>query len=342
MIAAGFRVSQTAIGVNQKRGERLTFFGHLSTLDRVEILQGKSENGGGFLMFGECHAHVIMDGKNYKAAVAIHKEKPDEGAIREHLEAWQQAGITFVRDGGDAYGVSERARELAGEYGIDYRSPIFAIHKRGHYGGIVGLPYDDHQGYRDLVKTAKLRGADFIKIMISGIMEFDTFGKLTEEGLEADEIAYLIGTAHDAGLRVMAHGNGDAVAHAALNAGVDTLEHGNYMEEETLCQLAESETIWVPTFAPIGNLIGCGRFPDGQVKAILARQQEAVQFAFTRGARIGLGSDSGAYLVSHGQGLMDEYAFMKEAVGRKYVEELDRRLTESEAWIRKEMKAGKV
>lgn len=293
-------------------------------------------------MFGECHAHVIMDGKNYKEAVAMHKEKPDEGAIREHLAAWQQAGITFVRDGGDAYGVSERARELAGEYGIDYRSPIFAIHKRGHYGGIVGLPYDDHQGYRDLVKTAKLRGADFIKIMISGIMEFDTFGKLTEEGLEADEIAYLIGTAHDAGLRVMAHGNGDAVARAALNAGVDTLEHGNYMEEETLCQLAESETIWVPTFAPIGNLIGCGRFPDGQVKAILARQQEAVQFAFTRGARIGLGSDSGAYLVSHGQGLMDEYAFMKEAVGRKYVEELDRRLTESEAWIRKEMKAGKV
>ncbi len=293
-------------------------------------------------MFGECHAHVIMDGKNYKAAVAIHKEKPDEGAIREHLEAWQQAGITFVRDGGDAYGVSERARELAGEYGIDYRSPIFAIHKRGHYGGIVGLPYDDHQGYRDLVKTAKLRGADFIKIMISGIMEFDTFGKLTEEGLEADEIAYLIGTAHDAGLRVMAHGNGDAVAHAALNAGVDTLEHGNYMEEETLCQLAESETIWVPTFAPIGNLIGCGRFPDGQVRAILKRQQEAVQFAFERGARIGLGSDSGAYLVPHGQGLMDEYAFMKEAVGREHVEELDRRLAASEAWIRKEMKAQSV
>ncbi len=293
-------------------------------------------------MFGECHAHVIMDGKNYKAAVAIHKEKPDEGAIREHLAAWQQAGITFVRDGGDAYGVSERARELAGEYGIDYRSPIFAIHKRGHYGGIVGLPYDDHQGYRDLVKTAKLRGADFIKIMISGIMEFDTFGKLTEEGLEADEIAYLIGTAHDAGLRVMAHGNGDAVARAALNAGVDTLEHGNYMEEETLCQLAESETIWVPTFAPIGNLIGCGRFPDEQVRAILKRQQEAVQFAFERGARIGLGSDSGAYLVSHGQGLMDEYAFMKEAVGREHVEELDRRLAASEAWIRKEMKAQSV
>lgn len=289
-------------------------------------------------MFGECHAHVIMDGKNYKAAVALHKERPNEAVIREHLSAWQQAGITFVRDGGDAYGVSERARELAGEYGIDYRSPIFAIHRRGHYGGIVGLPFDDKAGYRELVKRAKERGADFIKIMISGIMEFDTFGKLTEKGIDGSDISYMIGTAHDAGLRVMAHGNGDAAVRAALDAGVDTLEHGNYMEKDTLCQLAESHTIWVPTFAPTGNLIGCGRFPDEQVKAILERQSRAVRFAFEKGARIGLGSDSGAYLVPHGQGLMDEYAFMKEAVGREHVEELDRRLAESEEWIQKNMK----
>lgn len=289
-------------------------------------------------MFGECHAHVIMDGKNYKAAVALHKNGPDEQAIREHLAAWQQADITFVRDGGDAYGVSERARELAGAYRIDYRTPIFAIHKRGHYGGIVGLPFDDRKGYRDLVDRARKRGADFIKIMISGIMEFDTYGKLTEEGLEPELISYMIETAHDAGLKVMAHGNGDGTVQAALAAGVDTLEHGNYMEEETLCQLAESSTIWVPTFAPTGNLTGCGRFPDEQVKAILERQSRAVRFAFEKGARIGLGSDSGAYLVPHGQGLLDEYAYMKAAVGRENVGVLDQRLAESEKWIRKEMK----
>ena len=289
-------------------------------------------------MFGECHAHVIMDGKNYKAAVALHKNGPDEQAIREHLAAWQQADITFVRDGGDAYGVSERARELAGAYRIDYRTPIFAIHKRGHYGGIVGLPFDDRKGYRDLVDRARERGADFIKIMISGIMEFDTYGKLTEEGLEPELISYMIETAHDAGLKVMAHGNGDGTVQAALAAGVDTLEHGNYMEEETLCQLAESSTIWVPTFAPTGNLTGCGRFPDEQVKAILERQSRAVRFAFEKGVRIGLGSDSGAYLVPHGQGLLDEYAYMKAAVGRENVGVLDQRLAESEKWIRKEMK----
>ena len=69
-------------------------------------------------------------------------------------------------------------------------------------------------------------------------------------------------------------------------------------------------------------------------------QQKAVRFGFEQGARIGLGSDSGAYLVPHGQGLMDEYAFMKEAVGRENAEALDRRLAESEAWIRENMKRG--
>ncbi len=293
-------------------------------------------------MFGECHAHVIMDGENYKKAVARHREKPDDTAIREHLLAWQQAGIRFVRDGGDAYGVSVRARELAGEYGIDYRTPVYAIHKKGHYGGIVGKAYENSEDYRRLVREAKRQGADFIKIMISGILEFDTFGRLSEEGLSEEEITFLIETAHEEGLHVMAHGNGDRVCLATLKAGVDTLEHGNYMETETLELLAENETIWIPTFAPIGNLIGCGRFPDKVLKEILARQQKSVKYAFEKGARIGLGSDSGAYQVPHGQGLLDEYVYMKKAVGEDNESSLKERLTASEVWIRSHMKAERL
>ena len=80
-------------------------------------------------MLGECHAHMIMDGVNYKAAVALHKEKVCEEAVRGHLEACRKAGIRFVRDGGDARGVSAFAKKLAPEYGIEYRTPLFAIHK---------------------------------------------------------------------------------------------------------------------------------------------------------------------------------------------------------------------
>lgn len=52
-------------------------------------------------MFGECHAHIFMDGINYREAVKCHKDGADEKIIREHLEAYKKAGISFVRDGGD-------------------------------------------------------------------------------------------------------------------------------------------------------------------------------------------------------------------------------------------------
>ena len=291
-------------------------------------------------MFGECHAHIIMDGKNYKAAVGLHRDGVADGPIREHFAAWQQADVTFVRDGGDARGVSARAREIAPEYGIDYRTPLFAIYKKGHYGGIVGLAFNGREEYRELVRRAKREGADFIKIMVSGLMEFDRYGVLTEEGLSAEEIREMIETAHDMGMKVMAHCNGDGPARAAIRAGLDTLEHGDYLERDTLDMLAESRTIWVPTLAPTGNLLGCGRYPDEQVEQILRRQMKCVRYVFDRGGRLGLGSDAGAYLVPHGQGLLDEYALMKQAVGPERVPELNERLRESESWIKKEMKRG--
>ena len=65
---------------------------------------------------------------------------------------------------------------------------------------------------------------------------------------------------------------------------------------------------------------------------------EHIRYAFEKGARIGLGSDSGAYRVPHGQGLLDEYNWMKEAVGPKQEMLLRERLAEAEAWIQKKMK----
>ena len=289
-------------------------------------------------MLGECHAHIFMNGKNYKEAVKQHKNGVREEVIRAHFQIWREMGITFVRDGGDALGVSRRAKDLAPEYGIDYRTPVFAIHKKGHYGGIVGHAFSDWEEYTRLVRRAKREGADFIKIMISGIMSFDAFGVLTEEGLSEEEIGKMISIAHEEGMRVMAHGNGDGPVRAALKAGLDTLEHGNYLEQETLELLAESRTIWIPTLAPVGNLLGSGRFPDEQVERILKKQMDNIRYAFERGARVGLGSDSGAYRVFHGQGLLDEYEWMKQAVGQDREEALKKRLRDSEAWIRQEMK----
>ncbi|MCD8361872.1 MAG: amidohydrolase family protein [Lachnospiraceae bacterium] len=280
-------------------------------------------------MFGECHAHIIMDGVNYKAAVALHETKVCEEAVRRNLEAYRAAGITFVRDGGDARNVSKLARELAPEYGIDYRTPVFAIHKRHHYGGIVGLPFDDWTEYEALVKRAKAEGADFIKIMVSGILDFSRAGVLTEEGLDRESIRRMIGAAHDAGMAVMAHCNGDRTCYDTLEAGVDSLEHGFFMGDETLALLSEKRTAWLPTFAPVTGLLGHDRFPDAEVRENIAMQMERVSKAAALGARIGLGSDAGAWMVPHGQGTVDEYhALQKAGVS-------DRLIRDTEEQIRK-------
>ena len=69
-------------------------------------------------MFGECHAHIFLNGRNYKEAVALHKNHVSEEAIRQAFAEYRKRGITFVRDGGDALHVSEYASKIAPQYGI--------------------------------------------------------------------------------------------------------------------------------------------------------------------------------------------------------------------------------
>ena len=104
------------------------------------------------MVTAECHAHIFMDGVDYKKAAAAHENGPREDLIREHLAAYQKAGISYVRDGGDPYGAGVLARSLAPEYGITYRTPVFAIHRAGRYGKIVGRAFSDWKEYCALVR----------------------------------------------------------------------------------------------------------------------------------------------------------------------------------------------
>lgn len=263
----------------------------------------------------DCHIHMVLDGVNWKDAIARHKAAPQEALIRQTLECYQALGFSYLRDGGDRWGVCALAAGLAPEYGIRYRSPGFPIYKNGHYGSFIGRGFDSFAEYRALIREARAHGAQFVKLMISGLMDFDHYGVLTDEPLPPELIRDMIACAHDEGFSVMAHANGDGTVCAALAGGVDSIEHGAYLTDETLCRLAESHAVWVPTLVTIGNLIGCGRFPDTVLKPLLEYQMNAVQKAAALGAKIACGSDAGAYRVLHGQGGIDERALLRRAIG---------------------------
>lgn len=271
-------------------------------------------------MHFDCHVHMILDGVYYRAAIDHQKDKPDDALIRARLAAYRDAGITYLRDGGDAWGVCLRAKKLAGEYGIEYRTPAFPIHRKGRYGGFIGRGFETMSEYRALVAEAGALGADFIKIMISGLMDFDCYGRITSEPLAAPEIAEMISIAHGEGFAVMAHCNGAETLRAAVAAGVDSVEHGAYFNDEAVRMLAESKAVWVPTLVTIGNLIGDGRYPDHVLVPLLEGQIENVRKCASLGGSIACGSDNGAYLVPHAKGTQDEYALLKRALG----EETDR------------------
>ena len=268
-------------------------------------------------MFGECHAHIIMDGVNYRHAIDLHRNGPDDNVIREHLKIYQDRGITFVRDGGDALGVSARAKELAPEYGIDYRTPVFAIHKEGHYGSIVGKNFSTMPEFHKRVLEAKEQGADFIKIMTTGLLDFNAHGAITGTPLDAAEVKEMVHIAHEEGMAVMSHTNGTYGVQVAVEAGVDSLEHGNYMNEESLTMLSESHTVWVPTLVTVRNLLGDGRYADETLRPIIETAEENVRKAFGLGVKVAPGSDAGAYRVLHGQGIQDEMQAFVQILGNE-------------------------
>ena len=248
----------------------------------------------------DCHMHMILDGFDWKAAIRRHAQGPDEKWIREILKEYQRLGFTYLRDGGDRWGAGKKARELAPEYGIRYRTPLANLCKAGHYGAFIGEKYADFKEYTALVRKARADGADFIKIMISGLMDFDRFGVLTEEGLPPEEIRELIHIAHEEGFAVMAHANGARTAEAAAKAGIDSIEHGAYLDGDALCAMKQNGTVWVPTLSTIGNLRGKGRFHEDAVQAILESALENVSAFARMGGLVALGSDAGAWAVPHG------------------------------------------
>ena len=266
-------------------------------------------------MITELHAHVFMDGINYKNSVERFKNGVDESAVRLALSEYQKRGIILVRDGGDHFGACSYAKSIANEYGITYLMPVFALYKEGNYGKVAGVPYKDFKEYHSLVLKAKSLGADFIKIMVSGILDFNQHGVVSETDYCLIDVKELVHIAHEEGFAVMAHASGTEKVRFAAEAGVDSIEHGYYMDSETLQILKEKQIVWVPTAVTSANLIGTGRFDEDEVKKIAACQKAAIQEAASLGVLIGCGSDAGAYAVRHGQGAVDEHTLLYDVIG---------------------------
>ncbi len=143
-------------------------------------------------------------------------------------------------------------------------------------------------------------GAQVIKVCASGGVMSHT-GPAGAQQYSDEELAAIADEAHRAGLKVAAHAHGDAGIRAAIEAGIDCIEHGSLMTDETLDLFIECGTFLVPTTYLADGMDVSHAAPELQAKAaeVFPRAKATVSKAIERGARIACGTDAPA--IPHGR-----------------------------------------
>lgn len=253
----------------------------------------------------DAHVHLCGDGgpdalTRVPAQTAAEREEVVAAALRAHL----RAGVTTVRDLGDHHwAVLERAAggPRAGEPRVLASGPPVTT-QGGHcwsMGGQAGGP----RQLADAVRERVERGADVVKVMVSG-GSMTPGSDLLALQFDAEEVGLLVRLAHAAGLPVTAHAHSVAAVEVSLAAGVDGIEHCTCLTAAGLAapgplfrELAAAGTWVCPT---LGRAPGAE--PSPQALAVAARTGWSVAGRIAQvgrlaaaGARIVSGSDAGIH-----------------------------------------------
>ena len=297
----------------------------------VELLDLRDK----FVMPGLVDLHVHLTSE-YTADNRLRRVTEDEAdvALRGALFAKRtlEAGFTTVRDLGGSSAVfalrdaiasgwipgprmfvAGSALTITGGHGdrtSGYREDLFEA--PGPYQGVADGPYAARAAVRAQVK----RGADWIKVAATGgVLDVVTSG--TDQQFKDDELAEIVSTAHMLGRKVAAHAHGAAGLNAALRAGVDTIEHGTFMDAESIELFKRTGAWYVPTVIA-GKTVEerakqPGFFPPAvaeKARLVGPHIQDALRRALAGGVKIAFGTDAGVY--PHGENAR-EFQYMVEA-----------------------------
>ena len=161
---------------------------------------------------------------------------------------------------------------------------------------------DDTGSCRRAVRRQFRQGADLIKINATGGGGERNGGRDDPPAFFTDEFATIVETARSLNLKVAAHAHGTAGINAALSAGVDSIEHGSFLDEESIRLFNATGAFLVPTLSvhnilleEIGDATGMMK---ERVQSFLDEHPVNVGRAYNAGVRIALGTDAG--VVPHG------------------------------------------
>lgn len=303
-------------GAVRVEGQRITAIGAAASAEGATLI----DLGDATLLPGyiDAHTHLTYDYEEdwskafYEGMLRTLAEQTLHTAYNAKITL--RAGVTTVRNVGSndfidiglrnaiEQGLAEGPRILAAGYSIGSTgghcdgSPIppDRVALNGPLQGICDGPEECRRAVRLQMKF----GADVIKICASG-------GVLSESDpvdvpqLTPDELRAIIGEAHTWGRKVAAHSHGDLAARQAVEAGVDSIEHGSFLSDETLKLMKAKGTYLVPTRITVTWLDKLmDHFPPkirAKAQAAQAAHADAMKRALAIGVPIAMGTDSSVY-----------------------------------------------
>ncbi len=275
----------------------------------------------------EAHAHLFLEGgeldANQRAGYLQQSSEALLAAARQRLEPLVRFGVAGIRDAGDKDGVGlalSRLGQSSERPLMPYvESPGAAIHHRGRYGSFMADALENYESPRACVEARVRAGADRIKLIPTGIINFKQAAVTSEPQMTAEEVAAIVEAAKRFGRQTFAHASGDVGIDRAIDGGVDSIEHGFFLRDDQLGKLRDRQTAWVPTFAPVQRQIdhaarmGWDDTIVANLRGIIEQHSRRLVKAHTMGVLIVAGSDAGSYGVAHATGFLYELELMERA-----------------------------
>jgi len=287
--------------------------------------------------FIDAHTHVTGESSDSWLADTVSglRRSVPESAIRatEFARRTLMAGFTTIRDVGSSDYVDVALRNAIRDGTVPGPRMLVAVHALGARGGHcdnTGYPFQlfgpepgiadgiaaGPDAFRDSVRFQVKYGADVIKVCATGGVlsladEVDT-PQMTQEEMNA-----IVDEAHRLRKKTAAHAHGAEGAKVAIRAGIDSIEHGSFLDEEALRMMKERGTYLVPTLLAAEYVAGKAadrHYPPEIAKkaqAALAARSATFRRALQMGVKVAFGTDSAvsphgmnaqefALLVAHG------------------------------------------
>ncbi len=275
-----------------------------------------------FIMPGlvEGHCHLFLDGGELDLEQRSDYLNSSQGEMlavaRRNGQATIRSGITLTRDAGDRFGVNHLMRQNGGA--LDVRSAGLGLRGSKRYGSFMAREVSTTDEIPEAID--EIYGeSDDLKILLSGIIDFESGDVKGKPQFNLEELKIILAEARAKRMRTFTHCSGVEGLEVAVEAGVDSIEHGFFMTSDILLKMADKGIAWVPTFSPVHfqwehpELVGWGQKTVDNLRRILDSHLEHVTLAEKFGVNLVAGSDAGSHGVPHGKGLIDELFFFLEA-----------------------------